>query len=181
MLIKINPSHLLPVKCDLPSALLQWVTYQHSLTKRLQEKAGHTQLQLLQQQWVVPNWWDKQVLHINNETVFHREILMSAGLDVCWYARTIIPETTYQAEPSFFDRLKTESLGDLIFSEPRVTRAYLIHYPICKQSIEYSWLSQLMHNNAMELWVRAAAFTFHDKYHFYLLEILLPTLGRYSN
>lgn len=180
MLIKINPDHLLPVKCEVSSALLPWITYEDSLTERLQEKAGYARLQVIGQRWDKPNWWDQQVLHIRNGVVFHREIVMWAGQDACWYARTIIPEATYKADFALFDRLQKESLRELIFNEPRVTRAYMMHYPICKQSIEYTWLSQLMHSNATVLWVRASAFIIQDKFPFYLLETLLPALERYS-
>ena len=181
MLIQINPDKLLPVKCELSSILLPWITYEDSLTERLHQKAGDARLEVLGQQWEAPNWWDKQVLHIKTEPVFHREILMWSGKEACWYARTILPKETYRAEPSFFDRLQNESMGELIFNESRIKRAYLMHYPICKQSIEYSWLSQAMHGNATVLWVRASAFVLQGKFPFYLLETLLPALERYSN
>lgn len=168
-------------KSKLPPPLLPWVSCQDSLTDRLRAAAGDARLQLLKQCWEAPNWWDRQALQIESETVLHREIIMYAWDVPCWYARTIIPSTTYQADKDFFNRLKTESLGDLIFNQTKVTRVSLIHYPITKQSIEYYWLDIDMHDNEEVLWLRKSIFTIADSKPFYLIETLLPGLGRYWN
>ena len=181
MLIKPNLDLFLPMNCPLPPSLLPWIAYPHSLTERLQVKAGNTRLQVLEQRWEKPNWWDKYVLHLQCKTVLHREILMWAWNDACWYARTIIPETTYNADHLFFNRLQAESLGAMIFKEKKVRRIHLLHYPIGTQSIEYYWLTPLMHCSAPELWVRLSCFMIHDEHPFYLIETLLPGLQRYSN
>ena len=180
MLIKPEAELFLSIKCQLPLSLLPWVTYQYSLTDRLQERAGNTCLQVLAQRWVAPDWWDKYVLRIEDETVLHREILMWAGQEACWYARTIIPKATYQANTLLFSRLQTESLGTLIFNEPQIKRVYLMHYSISQQSIEYHWLNQLLHGSSKTLWVRLSAFTVNDDSPFFLIETLLPALERYS-
>ena len=142
MLIKPEATLFLPVKGQLPSALLPWVTHQQSLTARLQARAEHVHLQVLSQQWCSPNWWDNYVLNIDCETVLHREILMWAGQEAYWYARTIIPRATYQEDTFLFDRLEKESLGALIFNEGKIKRVSMTYYPIGKQSIEYHWLNQ---------------------------------------
>jgi chorismate--pyruvate lyase len=181
MLIKPEATLFLPVNGQLPSALLPWVTHQQSLTERLQAKAKQTRLQVLGQRWGVSNWWDKYVLNLDCESVLHREILMWAGQDACWYARTIIPKATYLEDTLFFDRLENESLGALIFNEAKIKRVSMTYYPIGEQSIEYHWLDQSLHCSAEVLWVRMSSFTFNGSSPFFLIEILLPALERFSN
>ena len=180
MLNKPDSDIFFPVKCQLPSSLLPWLTYQLSLTDRLQDIAGHTRLQVLRQQWVGASWWDRHVLQIESDDVLHREILMWSGLALCWYARTIIPKDTYQADSLLFSRLQNESLGALIFNESKIKRIYLQHYAINNQSIEYHWFDQSLHGASDQLWVRLSAFTINDDYPFFLIEALLPALERYS-
>lgn len=180
MLIKPKENIFLPVKSSRPPLLLPWLIYEDSLTELLQSKAGHTRLQVLGQQWEAADWWDRHVVQMANQTVFHREILMWAGQEACWYARTIIPETTYNAEPLFFNRLQNESLGELIFNETKIKRAYMTYYPIGEQSIEYHWLNKVLPCSAKELWVRLSAFTFKEDFSFFLVETVLPGLERYS-
>ena len=180
--IKPNTDKLLQVECELPPLLLPWLIYQHSLTEKLKAKAEHARLQVLGQCWEPPNYWDKEVLQIEcDEVVLHREILMWAGNDACWYARTIIPSVTYQADPALFNRLKTESLGELVFNQPKIKRIDLMHYPISKQSIEYYWLNQWIECDEQKRWVRLSTFALNGEFYFFLIEIMLPGILRYSN
>ncbi len=181
MLIKPIENTFLPISCELPASLAEWLAYPDSLTERLQDKAGHAKLQVLRQQWERANWWDKQVFHVLEGQVMHREIVMYANDEPCWYARTIIPEATYQAGSSFFNRLQKESLGTLIFNETKIKRLSMVHYPISEQSIEYHWLKQWLSCSALILWVRMSVFSFNNDSPFFLIETLLPALERYSN
>ena len=181
MLMKPAINTLLPISCEVPPSLLPWLTYQDSLTSRLQAKAGNTHLEVLGQRWESPDWWDRQVLDIKDKTVLHREIVMWASKESCWYGRTIIPQITHAAGKDIFDRLKNESLGALIFNENRIKRASLIHYPINAQSIEYHWLTENMHSQAKTLWVRMSTFTIDNAFPFCLIEVMLPGIMRYPN
>ena len=176
---KVDVFH--PVECTLPLSLTPWMTYEGSLTKRLETKAGNSCLQMLEQVWELSDWWDKYVLNLESECVLRREILMCAFDEPCWYARTIIPQTTYEAEPLFFSRLRNESLGALIFNETKVTRVGMIHYPISVDSIEYHWLHRWMDCKAEIVWVRHSTFMVEGGFPFFLIEIMLPGLLRYPN
>lgn len=181
MLTKPTAELFLPITDELPQALLPWITYQDSLTERLKATAGEARLDVLAQRWVLPNWWDTHVLQIDSETVLHREILIWAHHKPCWYARTVIPYTTYHTDAAFFNRLEKESLGELIFNQVRVKRVYQINYPINDQSIEYHWLTEAMHYQTKTLWVRLSTFVIDDDRPFFLIETLLPGLMRYPN
>ena len=167
------------VNAELPPLLLPWVTFQGALTEQLKQTAGDARLDVIGQRFEYADAWDKQVLRIENDRVLHREIVMYAWSDPCWYARTIIPDTTYQADLVFFDRLQQESLGAMIFNEPKIKRIDFMYYPIGEWAHEYDWLNQLMIEREKTLWVRRSIFTLNNSFPFFLVEILLPGLMRY--
>jgi chorismate--pyruvate lyase len=181
MLIKLTSKTVLPIKNQTPEALLPWLTHQDSLTELLKSKAGDARLALLRQAWDAPNWWDKQTFVLDDSPLIHREILMWAHKDPCWYARTIIPQATYQLEPAFFDRLQSEPLGALIFNEDKIKRIALTPYPISKETIEYHWVTPHITPLGEYLWARQSLFTFCEEGFFCLIEIFLPALGRYQH
>ena len=170
----------LQIMCP-PPQILPWLVYENSLTQKLSDIAGDARLNVLDQQWELPDEWDLSVLKLKLDTtsVMHREILMWAFDSPCWYARTILPDTTFQANTTLFNRLKTEPLGHLIFNGTEIQRASLTHYMISSSSLEYSWLNESMHQGSMELWVRLSEFTVKGRDSFFLLEILLPGLLRF--
>ena len=88
-----------------PRNLLPWLTYVDFLTKKLYDKSGHTSLSVLEQRWDTVSWWDRYVLGLDFGLILHRDIVTSAWGEPCWYARTVIPLATYQADSALFDRL----------------------------------------------------------------------------
>lgn len=162
-----------------PLELQPWLVYEESLTQKLCETAGDAQLEVLGQHWESPDVWDSSALKLSNVSVMHREILMRAHNTPCWYARTILPDTTFQANLTLFERLKTEPLGHLIFNGTEIQRASLIHYMISSTSPEYGWLNESMHQKNLHLWMRLSEFIVNDHHSFFLAEILLPGLTRY--
>lgn len=163
-----------------PEHLIPWLIYQQSLTHKLHSAAGDARLDLLGQSWEASDAWDQSMLALNQLNVLHREILMWAFDTPCWYARTILPKATYEADALLFDRLRDEPLGHLIFNSPKIKRASLVHYPISPNSMEYAWLTPLMHQNVHLLWVRLSEFKIQSEHSFFLVEILLPGLLRYK-
>ena len=165
----------------LPSeqSLLPWLLHEQSLTNKLLDAAGEARLDVLDQKWELPDAWDRSVLKLDTTPVMHREILMWAFDAPCWYARTILPEKTFKANTTLFDRLQTEPLGHLIFNGTEIQRASLKHYPISPSSQEYGWLNPSMHQGVMALWVRSSEFIVNNCDSFFLIEILLPGLSRY--
>lgn len=171
-----NSSHLTDSP---PAGLLPWLVYDKSLTKKLNSLIGDARLDVLSHVWERPETWDQIKISLDCEQVMHREILMWGFDSRCWYARTILPMPTYQANTLLFDRLKNESLGELIFHSQQIERVSLIHYPISPQSMEYAWLDDRMHENASVLWTRLSEFKVNGIFPFFLVEILLPGLLRY--
>ena len=157
-----------------------WMTYQGSLTNKLKEIAGDARIELLGQGLELSNDWEKERLGITDSQVFRREIVMWAFDEPCWYARTIIPNKTYQADLSFFGRLRQESMGDLIFNGPTLKREDFKNYSIDVHSTEYEWARFLLKDTKTLLWIRLSTFTLRDDSPFFLIEILLPGLRRYN-
>lgn len=164
-----------------PEILQPWLVHQQFLTEKLHAITNDTCLNVLDQRWEAPDAWDLSILKLQATQVIHRQILMSAYDIPCWYARTIIPDTTWQANTGLFDRLKTESLGHLIFYGTEIRRASLTHYMISPSSIEYSWLNKSWHQGESALWVRLSEFVVNSQNSFFLVEVLLPGLLRYPS
>ena len=161
--------------------LKPWLVHQHSLTDRLKAVAHDVRLDVLRHEWSALDAWDQQTLCINlNQHALHREILMWASTDICWYARTIVPLATYQAEVPLFSRLRTQSLGELIWSNPNIERVLLKPYPLQEDTLEYHFLTDEMHQRETPLWARLSTFSVRKTYPFYLLEIFLPGLRKYD-
>lgn len=165
--------------CEPSTALMPWLTCETSLTNKLTLAAGDARLDVRAQHWEKPDEWDLTVLKLNAIEVMHREIAMWAFDVPCWYARTILPIATYNNNCQLFDRLKNESLGELIFNGNHIKRVSLNRYMISQSSHEYNWLHELAPNDASPLWMRLSEFTVTSGDSFFLAEILLPGLLRY--
>ncbi len=163
-----------------PPSLLPWLVYEQSLTNKLHELAGDAHLAVLDQRKEQADAWDQNALKLKAGPVVHRQILIEAHGIPCWYARTVIPEGTWQSDTALFDRLKTESLGQLIFNGHKIKRETLTHYMITPSSPEYQWLNQTMHQDSSSLWVRLSEFRLTNGNPFFLLEILLPGLLHFA-
>lgn len=177
VLIAIFPS--MPSQLSPPPKLIPWLTSVDFLTKKLHACSGHTQLTVLEHRWINPSWWDRYVLNLECKLVLSREIAMLAWDVPCWYARTIIPIKTYQADAKLFNQLEQTTLGHLIFNGNKINRESLTYYAIDKQSIEYHWLPEGMDCNSEVLWVRLSKFVLASSDPFYLIEIFLPGLEKY--
>ncbi|MGL5742496.1 MAG: chorismate--pyruvate lyase family protein [Legionella sp.] len=172
----INIHSIVQVNAQRSSRLLEWLEHQASLTDKLKQTNGDAQLELLSQNWVNADWWDKNVLQIQDERVFCREIMMKSHGIPYWYAMSIIPQQCYDLDPSFFDRLKNESIKNLIFDENRVQRTHSLSYPLDNQCIEFYWVQKHIPSVAGILWARLAEFVFQEKESFYLIELILPEI-----
>lgn len=181
MLTDMQTNNLFPVKAVIPPELSTWLTQNtRPQTDILQELTGDASLELLEQQWINTNLWEKTVLGLPDKQVFRREIIMRSHDKPCWYARTIIPHSCFQQDSSFFEQLYTKQLTLLLFNQTAVMRTHFCHYSITEACQEYYWAKKqgvsLMNSSV----VRASTYTFHNTAQFYLIEILLPDLLRLS-
>lgn len=172
----INTHLIFSLKAHCSKQFLEWINYHHSLTDKLSKAKGGVQLELISQQWISTDLWSKNLLEIQDVSVFQREIIMKSHDVAYWYARSIIPQKCYDSAPAFFDRLKKESIKNLIFDNDRVCRINSINYPVDNQCVEFYWVKKYINTVQGILWVRIAEFSFQQKESFYLVEIMLPEL-----
>jgi chorismate lyase len=163
-----------------PQHLLSWLKCTTYMMEQLYAKSGNADLKVLQQSWEPTNNWDRQVLSLDEDSVLHRDIVVSAWDYPCWFARTILPKTTYDAHLSLFERLSQEPLGNLIFHTQAVQRLKLDYYSIEEGACEYQWLPKSIDTQQQVLWLRCSTFQVKNAELFCLVEILLPDLERYS-
>lgn len=168
--------NIVPIISEQPIPLSHWIHHQGPLTDKLQASVGTTALKVLSQQWQSASYWEKQVLLLKNQQVFQREILMTSQDKVYWYAKTIIPQSCYQLDTKFFQRLENESIRTLIFDTKEVHKANRIVYPIDDTCLEFYWLKHYLPESSGIFWVRFSELVFLNTSSFYLVEILLPEL-----
>ncbi len=149
--------------------LYSWLTHQHSLTDKLTACFPAVRLQVIQHTW-------KQAAGAAD--YLERKILMWAGLERCWFARTQIPAATYYAEEALFSRLSQQALGELIWHNPNIQRIKLQPFSLTPLSPEYALLEDAMHEQRCELLGRHSTLLAQQRYPFYLVEIFLPGLER---
>jgi chorismate--pyruvate lyase len=166
-----------PVLATPDAALLPWLTHAGSLTAKLEGFCKHSDLTVLSQTWKESGWWANYHLGLVKQRVLERTITLSAKAVPCWFARTLVPLQTYNAHQELFERLRNESLGDIIFSEPAISRLVLCHYPITPHCIEFQWLPAAFAEQKTVFWARLSVYTIACN-RFYLIEILLPGLLR---
>ena len=61
-----------------PENILPWLTYVELLTKKLYNQAGNTSMSVLNQCLTTATWWDRYVLKLDFEAVFHRDIVIQS-------------------------------------------------------------------------------------------------------
>jgi chorismate--pyruvate lyase len=172
----INTHLIFSLKALCSNHLLEWLHYQSPLTDKLCQEKGEAQLELIAQHWKKPDFWSKNLLNIQDVSIFQREILMKSNQIIYWYARSFIPKKCYDLEPDFFNRLKKESIKNLIFEEDQVQRINSINYPINKECVEFYWVTKYINRRSDILWVRLNEYSYQKKQSFYLIEILFPQL-----
>lgn len=163
---------------NLESPILEeWLFCQAPLTDKLQLELGEAKLELLTQGWVHPSCWDMRNTSVGEDLVFQREILMRSTKSICWYARTLIPKHCFMLKPDFFNRLHHETMRELIYDEPLVTKINRTVYSVSPLKIEYHWAARYWPGLPLQLGVRFTEFFFAQTASFYLLELLSPMLG----
>lgn len=160
-----------------PNELIEWLLYKDFLMTKLKNLCEKVTLQVISQDWIKKSWWEKHHLNISTEFLC-REIIMKGDENICWYAKTLLPKTTYDNYLELFARLDKEPLGNLLFDPANnIKRENFKYYPINSDYLEYHFLDKVGLSNLDDiLWMRLSAFSFPSNDVFYLAEIFLPDL-----
>lgn len=102
--------------------LSAWLYCSGSLTQQLKNQLGNCELRILSQTWIeADNWLLSQAPTISFP-VLQREIIICANALPCWYSRSYFSHALYQKESWLIERMQTEPLGHILFTDPRIER-----------------------------------------------------------
>lgn len=168
-----------PQRRLMPTDLAPWLLDRGSLTRRLKSyNRIDFSVQLLGQCWIKPLIDERLSLSVSAaELSYQREVLLMDGDVANVYARTVVPRSTYMSMQHRFNQLGNKPLGELLFTDPTVTRGPM--EVACLQPgqwlYEMALLSESIRPEA--LWGRRSQFYISGK-PLLVNEIFLPELLR---
>lgn len=112
-------------RTQLPQRLRTWLLDPASLTQRiLCACRGAFRVNVLSQTWCRPFWNEARVLGLAvGRRALVRQVQLLCDEDPWVFARTIIPAATLTGAQRRLARLRSRSLGAVLFSDPTMTRA----------------------------------------------------------
>ena len=163
----------------MPRKLAPWLSDKGSLTRRLRRyNRVDFSVKLLGNSWIKPLTDESLALGLPfSELSYQREVLLMDGNDANVYARTVVPRTTYLAMQHRFKQLGNKPLGELLFTDPTVSRG-----PIeiaCLKPGQWLYEMALLESDERpaQLWGRRSQFYLSGQ-SLLVNEIFLPALDR---
>ncbi len=147
---------------------MDWLNHQGSITQRLLQEKQDAHLSVLNQTWVKEQH--------NDKLSFQREIVIYSHAIPQWYARTLIPQDTYQFKKDVFERLGSTPIGYYLFHNSEVARVALDYQPIDNTHACFNWLPATLKNISETFWLRKSLFTIAHNYSLTIHEIFMPYL-----
>lgn len=108
-----------------------------------------------------------------------REVYLVCGATAWVYARTVIPQRTLSGRARRLARLKTRSLGSLLYSDSSARRRQMQFARLAPGDKLFMLASRSLARPPQELWGRRAVFTIEDK-PLLVNEVFLPAIGAFS-
>lgn len=146
-----------------PESMWAWMQTKTSITEKARDSCQVVRLKLLKEDW--------------ESTVFIREINLFCDEKIAWYARTWIPEKTYQRRSAQFKALHGRPLADILYNDPDITREDFVYAYLDPSTLEYQWAMKHYPHKKDEntilpthLWARKSVFLI-DGEPLYLMEI----------
>jgi chorismate lyase len=144
-----------------PASVLAWMQTKTSITEQAKQHCGVVRLEVLNEQW-----------EQEQETpMFVREINMYCDEKIAWYARTWIPQKTYNRRSEKFQSLQSQPLGKILYNDPDITRKDSVYAYLNSSMPEYQW--SVKHYSGVPphyLWARKSIFQI-DGEPLYLMEV----------
>lgn len=108
-----------------------------------------------------------------------RQVHLVCGATPWVYARTVMPQRTLSGRARRLARLKTRSLGSLLFSDASMRRREMQVARLVPGDKLFTLASRSLAQSPQDLWGRRAVFTLDDK-PLLVNEIFLPAIGAFS-
>lgn len=140
----------------------EWMQTKAPITEKAKKRCHDVRLELLNESW--------------ERRVFFREINMYCDGQLAWYARTVIPEKTYELRAEKFKKLKTQPLGNILYHDPKIIREDFVYAYLDSSQKEYQWAMKhypISENKPEYLWARKSVFQINGN-PLYLTEIFFP-------
>ena len=164
---------------ELPNVLGDWILYPGSFMKRLQRYGAESpRIQLLRQAWQFPAPGEKAELGMTERAyALIREVLIQSEGKKWMYARTVFPRSTLTGKQLCLARLKTRSLGSVLFKEPTIQRSSFDVVCLSKNMLFHQYVLQQAKLDVDTLWARRSTFVLHQK-PLLLTEVFLPDVEK---
>ncbi|MHB8353229.1 MAG: chorismate--pyruvate lyase family protein [Burkholderiales bacterium] len=109
-----------------PPLLYPWLTHRGSLTERLRAHCNHFQVKVLRQGLGCPFEDERALLGLRKgELAWIREVLLCDGETPLVFAHSVLPRSHVRGAWNLFAGLGARPLGEVIFTDPQVTRQAL--------------------------------------------------------
>jgi chorismate--pyruvate lyase len=154
-----------------------WLRYKKSMTKRLRKYAGEDlAIEVTQAGWQRGDRYEHQILQVPlGQRFFIREVNITCNHNICMFARTTIPASSFSGKLKFLRHLGTKPLGNVLFADPSLTRSEF-SYTLLPRSHELFIKSPTAASNQVTaLWARYSVFMLKSE-RLLLTEVFLPPL-----
>lgn len=179
----ILPGHFYPARCLCKSIMplsFQKVFFDAGSMTAIMKKLSNDKMAVT----VVSHSWQKsdesecQNLSLNNNWGIGREVILH-GKDQPWiYARSFFPESVVKAHGQQFLALGQRPLGEILFSNPAVSRSHINVACLFPWHREYKKAADAFENKPEFLWARRSHF-FLPSGKIILLEVFSPQMERF--
>ena len=164
---------------SLPASLRDWLMHPGSFMTRLKERgAQNPKIRVLQQGWQMPVIDERLQLKLPFRSYsWVREVLI-ASVDKPWmYARTIFPRQTLTGQQRQLARLKSRSLGSVLFKDPTLERTEFEFSTIQPGMKLHTKIGGIIELASVDLWARRSMFAVRGK-PLLLTEVFLPEVEK---
>lgn len=161
-------------KSQMPTTAWHCISQPGSLSEYLRTiTQGTIQHRLLFANWGRANSIERQALHLSAEVRTWVRCIEWRHQDKLWvYARAIFPESTIKTTQTLIPGLGVQSLGDVIFKIPHLTRSPFTYCLLTKDSVYYADLASTI-DTTPSVWARRSIIYFHNQ-PILIIEIFTP-------
>jgi chorismate--pyruvate lyase len=163
---------------SLPARLRPWLLDPASLTERIICSCrGAFRVQVLDQAWRRPLPSETQALALKpGRRAWVRQVRLFCDRSPWVYARTVIPPSTLTGAQRRLARLRSRSLGAVLFADPSMRRGPMEVARLAPGDALYALATRDLKKRPAEVWGRRAVFRLRDK-PLLVSEMFLPDLG----
>jgi chorismate--pyruvate lyase len=167
-------------RTQLPERLRAWLLDPASLTQRiLCACRGAFRVNVLNQSWCRPLRSEARVLELGaGRHALVRQVQLLCDGDPWVYARTVIPAATLTGPQRRLARLRSRSLGAVLFSDPTMRRGETEIARLVPGNPLFALAARGLGVQGSEIWGRRATFRLRDK-PLLVTEVFSPGIGEF--